>query len=100
MQQKKIKQVPEQRDYERSCKLSRDTGILVLQMNISEGTLFSYRVSNVVAQNCITNSIKVFFIIKFGRVHTNNSELQGNIYVKFQFIAIFRHVRQKELSSI
>jgi hypothetical protein len=47
-----------------------------LYLNISEGILLSYRVSNVVAQNSITYSFKVLFIIEFGRVHTNNSELQ------------------------
>jgi hypothetical protein len=37
-----------------------------------------YRMSNVVAQNSISDGFKIFFIIKFGRVHTDNSELHRN----------------------
>ena len=49
---------------------------IVLHLNISDGILLSYRMSNFVAQNSITDSFKVLFVIKFGRVHANNSELQ------------------------
>jgi hypothetical protein len=52
----------------------RSTGMMFLISTFHKLSQLYYRMSNVVAQNSISDGFKIFFIIKFGRVHTDNSE--------------------------